>query len=478
MNLRFCLLSSTVVATATLMAIGCNQREPLAPYAFLGGDCANLPPGNVGASYSFQFEVTGGSGPYTYSADGLPDGLDIDPETGEINGVPEEEGTFQIVITVEDGTGFAQQIACGELVIGPANLLNFDCDANSPPLAVQGVTYSHTFVVDGGEAPYTWQATGLPADLTIDDSGTISGVPNVEPNTFPVEVIVTDSSDPSLTATCNWDFEVRPGLQVNKNAMEAIGNCVDVGSGLDIDQMVADGIIIGGDGTPITCAFDAFEPPDIGFRGNGNLPPGITVDERCVATGTVPQAEPLGVYAFAVTLTQEGSQQRVWLPYCATQEVQHPGAYDIGVNVNGGDDWMFEPGVTTMTANSQVTYGANNDPQVRVLRNCSNNSCFYKYYFGYNALNGGVSGEQSAALPGPMMTVDGMTHSIRVDDNLGGAGLDGRYWVVNVRWDYCLFGSDAPNAPDLNDDACGTKELAQANGDDSNLMWSLVVVPN
>ena len=77
-----------------------------------------------------------------------------------------------------------------------------------------------------------------------------------------------------------------------------------------------------------------------------------------------------------------------------------------------------------------------------------------------------------------MNSVDGMTHSISVNDNLAGTGLEGRYWVTNVRWDYCLFGSDAPNASDLNDATCGTKELAQANGQDSNLTWSLVVTPS
>ena len=376
-----------------------------------------------------------------------------------------------------DSTGFAQQIACGNLDIEPANLLAFDCVANAPPIAVQGVSYSHQFSVTGGTDPYTWQATGLPDMLTLDQNGLLSGVPTDNIDTYSITVSVTDSSDPTQTATCDMSLEIRPGLSVNPPAMSAKGDCLDVGTPTDIDTLLNDNVVIGGDGTPITCSFEAFEPPSIGYRGHGNFPPGITVDDRCVSTGNVPSSEPLGVYAFIMTLTQEGSGQKVYLPFCATQEVEHAGAYDIAVLYNNAD-WGFEPGVTQMSPAGDVSIGGANDPQVRVIENCSNNSCFYKYYFGYNALNGGVSGEPSSSVPGPMNSVDGMTHSISVNDNLAGTGLEGRYWVTNVRWDYCLFGSDAPNASDLNDATCGTKELAQANGQDSNLTWSLVVTPS
>ena len=41
----------------------------------------------------------------TFTANGLPEGLSIDPETGIISGVTTEEGTFTLTITADDGEG-------------------------------------------------------------------------------------------------------------------------------------------------------------------------------------------------------------------------------------------------------------------------------------------------------------------------------------------------------------------------------------
>ncbi|MDZ7788661.1 MAG: putative Ig domain-containing protein [Halofilum sp. (in: g-proteobacteria)] len=41
----------------------------------------------------------------TFSTDGLPDGLSIDPETGEIGGIPLEFGLFEVTVTATDNTG-------------------------------------------------------------------------------------------------------------------------------------------------------------------------------------------------------------------------------------------------------------------------------------------------------------------------------------------------------------------------------------
>jgi len=41
----------------------------------------------------------------TFTAENLPDGLTIDPDTGVITGTPQEEGLFTVVITIDDGEG-------------------------------------------------------------------------------------------------------------------------------------------------------------------------------------------------------------------------------------------------------------------------------------------------------------------------------------------------------------------------------------
>ena len=66
---------------------------------------SNLPNGVLGNSYSVDVDASGGDGSYTFSQTGLPGGLDIDDDTGLISGTPNASGTFNVEITVEDGTG-------------------------------------------------------------------------------------------------------------------------------------------------------------------------------------------------------------------------------------------------------------------------------------------------------------------------------------------------------------------------------------
>ena len=53
----------------------------------------SLPDGTVGVPYSAQITVNGGTPPYTWYADFLPDGLSIDSVSGQIVGTPTTAGT-------------------------------------------------------------------------------------------------------------------------------------------------------------------------------------------------------------------------------------------------------------------------------------------------------------------------------------------------------------------------------------------------
>src|SRR5690606_20881365 len=44
-----------------------------------------------------------------YSASGLPGGLVLSPSTGEVTGLPDTAGVFQVTTTASDGTASAQQ---------------------------------------------------------------------------------------------------------------------------------------------------------------------------------------------------------------------------------------------------------------------------------------------------------------------------------------------------------------------------------
>lgn len=125
------------VPALALLVTGCN-RDELAPDCFeidpdtgvclipdpggvaVGINCQDFPPGALRAEYSFTPEVGGGSGNYdNWMAMGLPPGLTIDPVTGEISGIPEQQGEFQnITISVTDiGKGRTESAECGPLEI-------------------------------------------------------------------------------------------------------------------------------------------------------------------------------------------------------------------------------------------------------------------------------------------------------------------------------------------------------------------------
>uniref|UniRef100_A0AAU1I217 PxKF domain-containing protein n=1 Tax=Streptomyces sp. NBC_00180 TaxID=2903632 RepID=A0AAU1I217_9ACTN len=76
---------------------------------------AALPGAKIGDAYShlpITGPPTGGTAPYTYTATGLPDGLDIDPDTGLITGTPTGPAADDqpVTVTVTDaGTGSLQQ---------------------------------------------------------------------------------------------------------------------------------------------------------------------------------------------------------------------------------------------------------------------------------------------------------------------------------------------------------------------------------
>jgi hypothetical protein len=60
--------------------------------------------GTVGTAVSLQLSASGGTGPYTFTATGLPTGLSI-ASGGLISGTPSAAGTFSVTATARDTTG-------------------------------------------------------------------------------------------------------------------------------------------------------------------------------------------------------------------------------------------------------------------------------------------------------------------------------------------------------------------------------------
>jgi hypothetical protein len=90
---------------------------------------------SIGSSYSMTVDVTG-TGPFTYSitTGSLPSGLELDPATGVISGVPTSRGTSTFMLSVTGAGGTTTQ--SGTITVGSVKTLAETGVNAGPPLAL------------------------------------------------------------------------------------------------------------------------------------------------------------------------------------------------------------------------------------------------------------------------------------------------------------------------------------------------------
>jgi len=490
------LISRAVLGTVLGLALGagCNSREELAPWfpQEVQIMCTDAPMATVGVEFRWDLSPSGGVGDLMFEATGLPPGLTIDQD-GVISGTPTMEGTFaDLVVTVTDGEGNVRVFdTCGSITVGVPDAPMIECkDATgSIPDGFVGLPYPDFKVnAPGGATPYMWSATGLPPGLTLTPDGatgtsaTISGTAT-EKGVYVVEILITDANGQMVRGECG-ELVISDPISVDgSELLEAYPDgCVPLG--VTLAELQANGIVFGGDGTPIACDL-------IPGRGNGSgdfdndaatpstHPPGLSLTSDCAVTGTISPSLPFGIYAFITTFTQ--SEQKAFVPYCAPQDVQPGSAYDI-FREDTGNESTFKPGVLVLDEDEKLVYGtAVPDPKVTVTDDvgaCAGNTCFYSFVFSYNTLSqdfSKVSANPNAKFPA--QGFDGFTHAIQIsDDPL--TIFRGRSYVTNVQFNYCI----ADNADDCGNDAkysaAERGELVKQNGGGSNYYFSLVALPN
>jgi hypothetical protein len=180
----------------------------------------SLKPATVGASYSEQLQGTGVRSNVTWAvtSGALPAGLTLSP-SGVLSGTPTTVASSTFTIT-----GTATSIdpsADGVRVDSKTYTLNVSAPLVtriSSRIAEVGVRYAGTASATGGQGPYTWSASGLPAGLAIAAGGSISGTPT-SPGSYPAKVTVTDAN--GNTTTMAVTFRVARKLAITTKALPA-----------------------------------------------------------------------------------------------------------------------------------------------------------------------------------------------------------------------------------------------------------------
>ncbi|MFZ7102469.1 MAG: putative Ig domain-containing protein [Peptococcaceae bacterium] len=144
-----------------------------------------------------------GSRPITYEVTSgtLPDGLSLDPDTGEITGIPTTGGTYTFTVQVENTSGYDTQELSITVETAPVII------TTSLPAGILGVPYGAEIEAEGiPPAAFTVSAGNLPGGLSLDAAtGTISGTPTaVDTYTFTIKAESTSGYDTrELSITVN-----------------------------------------------------------------------------------------------------------------------------------------------------------------------------------------------------------------------------------------------------------------------------------
>ncbi|MBM7772216.1 subtilisin family serine protease [Actinokineospora baliensis] len=177
-----------------------------------GGDITIADPGpqssKVGDKAGLKLVATGGTGPYTWSVTGLPDGLSaVDAagtDTQVIRGTPSKAGQFRVTVTATGTTGGSGTVSFDWTVTGGVTITITDPGAQKPKV---GEKVTVALSASGGTAPYRWSARGLPSGLSIDGSGLITGTPTEEGQFL--SVVFAAASDGTGNVSIEWN--VGPG---------------------------------------------------------------------------------------------------------------------------------------------------------------------------------------------------------------------------------------------------------------------------
>ncbi len=248
-----------------------------------------LPGGALGRDYLVELAAAGGESPYRWHLDGgtFPEGVGLAPDSGVINGIPREVGTFRIGVRVVDQK---EASAVREYTLQiKEEAIEIITDALPP--AVKAESYLLTLRARGGVIPYTWEmVTGrLPEGLLFDrDRGIISGVP-VKLEKMEFLIRVKDREGRSAEKEFGLEVTTESDLAIDESGLKIITGSLPNGvQGQNYEaQLEAEGGV----------------PPYIWTISAGELPPRLFLDADTGEIGGIP--ERIGKSAFTAMVSDD-----------------------------------------------------------------------------------------------------------------------------------------------------------------------------
>ncbi|MBY0230180.1 MAG: putative Ig domain-containing protein [Gemmataceae bacterium] len=223
----------------------------------------------------------GGTGAFTYSASGLPDGLAISATTGQITGTiaagaGRPGDPYMTTVTVTDGTFYGvmgfQWTVMPKVAVAPI----------ADQTAAEGATFSlqASASIPGG-GTLTFSATSLPVGLSISTSGLISGTVGANSDFHDGAFVTVSATNGTYTGTTEFLFTATPHVAITAIA----------------DQSKTEG-----DTVSLQVSASSAGASSLAYSATG-LPPGLAINASTGAiTGTI-SPQPDDTYDSTVTVT-------------------------------------------------------------------------------------------------------------------------------------------------------------------------------
>ena len=251
-----------------------------------------LPSGTLNQPYNYDFLVTGGTPPYSFSQGQgtVPPGLSL-TSSGALTGTPVEQGTYTFDVLVFDSAGGVSLAASvgsqsgGSISVLASQTFTIHINAvgvtiapTTLPDAVLNSAYSQTLTASGGTPSYNWALAlgSLPSGMSLSSSGQLSGTPT-QLGVFPMTVTASDQA--GNVAVQSYELAVGSG-QPTITTVNPVPDAV-------INTPYSLSLTTTGGQAPYVYSLDI----------SSSLPPGLTMTSAGVIAGT-PTVD--GVFGFTV----------------------------------------------------------------------------------------------------------------------------------------------------------------------------------